>query len=82
MPVAGIAPEEAVVHRALRPDVAHGPRLMDVEVSGSADAEPHGAAMLWLTAGSAFTAASCAEVRPGAASRVPAMPAAAMPEPA
>jgi hypothetical protein len=55
---------------------------MDVEVSGSADAEPHGAAMLWLTAGSAFTAASCAEVRPGAASRVPAMPAAAMPEPA
>src|SRR5439155_3317723 len=32
LPVARVPPQERVVHRALRPDVGHGARLVDVEV--------------------------------------------------
>src|SRR5262249_56354580 len=41
LPVAGVAADQGVVHRPLRPDVADGPRLVDVEVGrGVVDAEP------------------------------------------
>ena len=45
--VAGIAPDEGVVHGPLQPDIADGARLMHVEVSGGAvDAEAQGAPAL------------------------------------